>query len=271
MGSKSGEQTTTVSPWKPASRAVTPAITALRDTAFDRTQTGTDAFGRPVYEYGLKVPDYVGPGELSQDAMARLMARAGNDPLQQGAESYFQNVLSGAQNPYLERMYDQAAGKVRSKLDSQFAAAGRYGGSDHEIAMGGALGDLATNLYGGQYQSDMSRMMTAAQIAPSIGYAGDERALRVGQMADEQARVERDWNYDQSMQRLQQYLSMTQPLLGAGSTTSTPVSRSPIAGALGGFGAIGSLMGEGGALAGLAGTAAAPWALGLGALAGAAG
>jgi hypothetical protein len=259
---KSANQTTTVNPWAPAAAGVRPAIDAMRGLTFGQ--------GGEVLR-----PEYVGPGQLSQDAMSQLMARAGNDTLQSGAENVMQGVLAGNQNPYLDRMFEQASGKVRSRLDSQFAQAGRYGGSDHQIAMGGALGDLATNLYGGQYQSDMNRAMQAAQIAPGIGYAGDQRALQVGQMADELARGEREWDYDQSMARLGQYMGMMQPLLGAGGTTTTPVSRSPLAGALGGLGAIGGMMGKDGLLAKFGPSAAGGMGLpgfgllGLGALAGA--
>ena len=152
-------------------------------------------------------PSYMGPGDVSRQGMEALIARTINDPLQQGAEKYFGNVLSGNQrNPYLDATYNQAAGKVRSSLDSQFERAGRYGGSDHEVAMGGALGDLATNLYGGQYNTDQARMMQAAQIAPGAGYAGIQRQLAAGQMQDQYAQDEANWDYDSQMGRINNYL-----------------------------------------------------------------
>ena len=124
-------------------------------------------------DLSLRTPAYQGMGQVSQDAFNAMLARSQNDPLQRGAESYFGNILSGnASNPYLDATYNQAAGKIRGSLDSQFERAGRYGGTDHEAAMGGALGEMATNLYGGAYESNQGRMMQAAQSAPGIGYQG---------------------------------------------------------------------------------------------------
>lgn len=153
------------------------------------------------------VPDYVGPGATTAGALKAIRERSFNDPLQQGAMDYYGDVLAGGTNPYLSAMYDRGAGKIRSQLDSQFASAGRYGGSDHELAMGSALGDYATNLYGGQYNADMARMAEAARLAPDAGYYGLERQLNVGQTEDALAEQARNWNYDEGMSRINDYLT----------------------------------------------------------------
>lgn len=149
---------------------------------------------------------YMAPGQVTQSGLSALSSRALNDPMAALSEKYYADVLGGGTNPYLDRAYEQAAGKIRGSIASQFERAGRYGGSDHEIAMGGALGDLATNLYGGQYNQDQARMMQAAQLAPSAGFENIQRQLAAGSILDEQARAPQDWNYEQGMQAVERYL-----------------------------------------------------------------
>lgn len=155
----------------------------------------------------LITPQYRAPGALTSGALQRMADRSVNDPLAGLSEQYYSDVLGGGSNPYLDAMYQKAAGKVRTGLSSQFEAAGRYGGSDHEIAMGGALGDLATNIYGGAYESDMARRERAAQVAPSAGYENLLRQYGIGQMQDELGREEADWDYNSGMDAINQYLS----------------------------------------------------------------
>lgn len=131
-------------------------------------------------------PNYGFPGmsSPSQDAINRLNTYGGfsNDFLEQGqkdaqnfgigkhvgtnaAYGYLSPMAAGgASNPFLDATYDQAAGKVRSSLDSQFEGAGRYGSGGHQNAVGGALGDLATSLYGGQYNADQNRALQAGSV-----------------------------------------------------------------------------------------------------------
>lgn len=168
-----------------------------------------DESGKPI------VGDYIGPGQTTTGALGAIRERAFNDPLQKGAMDYYGNVLAGGTNPYLSAMYDKGAGKIRSQLDSQFASAGRYGGSDHELAMGGALGDYATNLYGGQYNSDMARMAEAARLGPDAGYAGLERQLNVGRTQDAMEEQARNWDYDEGMRKINEFLGLAGAVKGA--------------------------------------------------------
>jgi hypothetical protein len=214
MGKQSGVQRQTVqsTPWAPAGGAVRPALEAAQGLNF--TPSGQLVQGEDTLQRGV-----------ARD----LQAYAANDPLQTQANQYFANILGGQSNPYLDRMFGQAADQVRARLDSQFAAAGRYGSGDQAREIGQAYNDLATNIYGGQYQSDMNRMMQAAQIAPGQAYQGFARQAAAAQGLE-------DFDYNQQMQQLQDYLSLTSPALGAGGTqvSTTPTSRSPGAGILGG-------------------------------------
>ena len=193
----------------------------------------------------LRTRGYVGPGDVTQTALDRMRQRGMGDPLQAASESYLTDVLGGGVNPYLSGMYDTAADKVRARLDSQFAQAGRYGSGEHEREMGSALGDLATQMYGGQYNQDMVRRMQAAQLAPDIGYQGMERQLRVGEYLDEQKRQAENWDYDQQMQALNNYIAQINQIGGQYPSQSQPVYRNRAAENLGllsgGLGVLGQL------------------------------
>jgi len=78
-------------------------------------------------------------------------------------------AAGGATNPWLDATYNQAAGQVRSSLDSQFEGAGRYGSGSHEYATGDALGNLATKLYGGEYDANQNRALQAGSVLGQIG------------------------------------------------------------------------------------------------------
>ncbi len=82
---------------------------------------------------------------------------AGGDALNATASG---SMLTG--NPYLDSMYDIAARKVKDNTNSAFAAAGRYGSGAHTDVLARDLGDLATNMYGAQYDSERNRQMQAA-------------------------------------------------------------------------------------------------------------
>lgn len=181
----------------------------------------------------LLTREYVGPGDVTQTALDRMRQRGMGDPLQAASESYLTDVLGGGVNPYLSSMYDTAADKVRARLDSQFAQAGRYGSGEHEREMGSALGDLATQMYGGQYNQDMARRMQAAQLAPDIGYQGMERQLRVGEYLDEQKRQAENWDYDQQMQALNDYITQINAIGGSYPSQSQPIYRNKAAETLG--------------------------------------
>jgi len=85
---------------------------------------------------------------------------------------------TGQGNPYLQGMYQDAAGQMTDayqrsivpNIDAQMSRAGRLGSQAHvgqrDIAqenLAQGLGDLATGLFGGQYQSDMNRALAAQQ------------------------------------------------------------------------------------------------------------
>lgn len=82
--------------------------------------------------------------------------------------------LNPGTNPYLNATYDQAAGKVAQQYSTAIAPglaagaqrAGQFGSSAMNEAMlmsqgqlGNTLNDLATNIYGGNYQQERGRQL----------------------------------------------------------------------------------------------------------------
>ena len=111
--------------------------------------------------------------------LANTMMLAGNKNTMDAADA-FRGTAQGDYlnaNPYLDAMYNQAAGKVTDSfnegvmpaINATFGSAGRTGSGAHALATGRAAGELAdtlgtmsSNLYGGNYQSERDRMMSAA-------------------------------------------------------------------------------------------------------------
>lgn len=222
-GSSTKNQTVTTNPWAPAADAVRPAINAARGLIFDENnnliQRDTDlqrGVAQSMYDY------------------------AQNDPMQAKAMQYYGSVLGGETNPYLDAMFGRAADKVQSRLSSQFAAAGRYGSGDQARETAQAYNDLANQMYGGQYASDQARMMQAAQLAPQTAYQGFARQMGAAEGLE-------NFDYNQQMAALNQYLGMVQPMLGAGGTQVTPITRNKT---LETIGAVSSLAGAAGSLLG---------------------
>lgn len=117
------------------------------------------------------------------------------------AESQLNDVISGGNtNPYLDAMYDQAAGKVAGSVNSNFAQAGRYGSGAHTGALTEGLGNMATNLYGGAYEADRGRQMQAIGMAPEFAqqdYQDAGQVMNAGQILQDQQQQNLDYGYEQ--------------------------------------------------------------------------
>ncbi|MEM8714165.1 MAG: hypothetical protein AAGE92_00065 [Cyanobacteria bacterium P01_G01_bin.4] len=70
------------------------------------------------------------------------------------------NFLSPDTNPYLEQTFNRAADLTRTRLDSEFAGAGRNLGAAAP-ARSEELQTLASNIYGGNFQRERDRQVTA--------------------------------------------------------------------------------------------------------------
>lgn len=79
-----------------------------------------------------------------------------------------ENMFGGASNPMLDRMFDQAALKTRSALDTQFAGAGRNLEAQEDVRADQLKG-LATDIYGGAYENERNRQLQYQQQLTGIG------------------------------------------------------------------------------------------------------
>ncbi len=189
----------------------------------------------------------VGFSPETESALGMQQQRAQNgSPLMGAANQYAQQTLTGgAKNPYLDSMFNQAAGSTQTRLASEFAGGGRNLDAARP-ARAEELGNLATSIYGGAYDADRNRQNQVLGMAPGlaqndyndiaqlrdVGAAREDLSGR--QMQDEAAR----WDFGQNAAgtSLDQYLSRLQGYPGGVASTSTPVYRNQAAGALGGAG-----------------------------------
>lgn len=187
------------------------------------------------------------PGEITQSTQALSGMIAGQDPMSQNLQGWASGANVG-QNPWLQKAFDQAAGGVQSGVNSMFAKGGRSMSGAHQGLLGDKLGDLATNIYGGAYESDMGRMMDANRLIggqrmqainqmPGFADYSYNRSrqnaadlMGVGGMQEQLAQQQ----HQAPWQNLSQYQGVVQPMAGMGGSTTTPMYSNPWAGAASG-------------------------------------
>ena len=239
--SKGGGNTTTTQknePWGPAQPYLKGA---LSDTA----KWYSSPYGRDPYPGSTVVP--FSPYTEQSLGMAANRAMTGNSA-QKEANSLLTSTLKGDflnSNPFLDKTFDLAAGKVRSALDSQFNQGGTYGSSLHQGAMADNLGDLATKIYGGNYEQERQRQAQGMLFAPQLAeadYNDSQRLAQVGQSYEGQAgKFLQDsmnrYNFYQNAPyaRLQQLSQLVNPAaqMGGTSTSTQPNNSNPFGQILG--------------------------------------
>lgn len=213
------------------------------------------ASGGPQYYPNSTVTPFSAPQEQAL-GMIQNRATAGS-PVTNAAQNYLTGSLNGDylnNNPYLDSMFNQAAGNVRSKIDSQFAGSGRYGSGAHQGVMGQTYNDLATNIYGQNYQNERNRQSQNLYAAPSISgmdYYDYGKLFDVGNIVQQQGQRVLDdnvnrYNYNQNLPdaNLQRYGSYITGNYGNSTTNSNPMySNSDLMNSLG-FGLAGSQIGK---------------------------
>jgi hypothetical protein len=238
--------------------------------------------GPAGYYPGQTVIPFSGETESALQGIQQR-AQAGS-PINAAATNYATGVLSnpvtsqfgGATNPYLDQTFNQAADQVQNRLQSQFSGSGRNISAARNPASQ-ELNGLASNIYGGAYESERNRMASdisqqrgiqasvlgQAQSVNDLGYADYDRMLGVGGLREDLAGRQAEdaaarWDFSQNAPgvALDQYMARIQGAPGSSSTTQTPLYRNRGAGALGGAlagYALGDQFGYGGAGAGLGG------------------
>lgn len=252
--------------------------------------TSVPSFLQPYYNQSLSQgaallnspgPQYY-PGQtvapfnpLQEQGLDQIQQNASGPNASQSAQQANEFETSGAllnpsANPYLQGTFQQGAQQVQNSLDSQFAGSGRNIIGSAPV-QSDEMNNLATQLYGGAYNTGLSNMTQASALAPSIDagtYLPSSQLIGAGAGVQGQTQNlinanQNQWNYNQTLPYNQ--LSWYSGLLGANaapfsqqnsSTAGNPASTALGAGLLGS-----SLYGSLGSGAGAAGSAAASAAI----------
>lgn len=86
------------------------------------------------------------------------------------------DYLSPDSNPYLSQTYNRALEQTLPSLTSSSVGAGRYGSGAAGMLSNDLQSRLAGDIYGGNYQTERNRQMSAVGMAPSMS-AADQMAL----------------------------------------------------------------------------------------------
>jgi hypothetical protein len=98
-------------------------------------------------------------------------------------------LLNPASNPYLQNTFNLASQSVQNNLDSQFAGSGSNVENSIPV-QADQMNNLATQLYGGQYDVGLSTMTQAAAQSPLIQqglYQPGQEQYQVGSTQQQQA------------------------------------------------------------------------------------
>ncbi len=278
MGKSSGggdtETTQKMEPWA----GVQPFLTSYLKNAGRIASQPYEAF------QGQRI---AGLSPEQQMGMNMTTSRALNgSPVMQAMQGNLTDTLSGRymspdSNPWLKQNVDTALGQAGSAINSQFNRPGAFGSSAHEGVMANQFGNIASQMYGQNYDQERTRQMQANMFAPQAAaadYADAQALMGVGNINREMTQSLIDQDYA-DWQQAQQYPYQQSDFMrnavlagqGAGGTTTTSqegAGSSGLANALGygaaGYGVANSILGIGGANAAGAALGAMPWALGAG-------
>lgn len=232
-----------------------------------------DNNGRPYYP-GQTVVGF--SPETEQGLQSQTQRATTGSPVNQAASQFTADRLTqpitsqfgGASNPHLDATFNRAADAVQNRLGTQYASAGRNLGAMRN-PQSQELNDLATQVYGGAYESERNRMASdigqqrqqqtaALGMAPGIAnqdYADIDRLLQTGAQREdltgrqyEDAAARYDYQRDAPGIAIDQYIARLQGQPGSTVRSSTPIYRNYAAGGLGGAMAgqqIGSQIGSG--------------------------
>lgn len=243
-----GPDTTTSTTTQDIPEWMKPAAQQYLQTMQGLTMPGGQA---PTMPGGLN--QQVAPfSQAQQTGIEQAIARAtGAQPLQAGAEQMAIDTMGGRylspeSNPYLKDTYDQAARAMVDQyqtavvpgMDAAALRAGAFGGSAAATAadqarygLGRNLSELATDIYGQNYQAERQRQVNEQAYVPSLtanAYAPAQQLLTVGGLEQQLARTGLDTAFQNAMrsdqyplQRLQQFGSALDAARGGAGTSVT--------------------------------------------------
>lgn len=184
--------------------------------------------------------------DATLQAQGMQTARAGGSALEGATNDNLTATMRGDflnSNPYLDGMFDQAAGKVRAQMDSQFNSAGRLGSGMNQSVAADSYNNLANQIYGQNYANERTNQMRAASLTPqqsaldyqniaALGQVGQQQETMAGnQLQDQINRY--NFNMQEPDQRLQRYLASISGGNYSSGSTQTPLYSNTAANALG--------------------------------------
>ena len=116
------------------------------------------------------------------------------------AEQNLNGFMQGGSNPYLDSMVNKAQGNVLSNANGAAARSGSFGNSGIAEQAAKQMGDVATSMYGGAYESDQGRRMQAIGMAPTFGdqaYKDAGQLLNAGNVQQGQDQKNMDFGFQQ--------------------------------------------------------------------------
>lgn len=223
-------------------------------TTTNTTSTPLDPYikailNKPAYKGATLAPQ----SSWTQAANKAMASRAlQGSPLLDQAQKLSGGILSGDflnSNPYIDQTFNRAASALTPSINATFGAGGRTGSGAHSMAMGQGLADLATGIYGNNYNQERGYQMDALQGAPGLAaqdYFDINQLGQAGANNDAYAQAK----LDDAWMRYYQPLKVVNMLAGKGgqSTTSSqpyyqPSGLSQLLGAATGIGGLLSLFG----------------------------
>lgn len=175
----------------------------LKPLASRYTQEATKMFNTPFRAYsGQRYAD-LNPTQYASLGMTADRALGGSQTFN-NAESNLNQMMGGGSNPYLDAMYDKAARGMTSNYNAATVKSGSFGNSGLGEQLATGLGDLATGMYGGAYESDQARRMQAIGMAPQFAnqaYMDANQLMSAGQTLQDQEQQQKDFGFEEFMRQ----------------------------------------------------------------------
>lgn len=160
---------------------------------------------------------YAGPTGAEQYGLNMVANRAqnGSQVMNAGSNALTNMMQPGQTNPYLDQAVNRAQSNVVQNFNNmtkpQTEAAGVHSGSfgnsgidqtlqNQQIAAGKQMGDIASQMYGQDYQDSNNRALQAAQLAPTYGnaaYNDAQQLMNAGAYARNFDQQNKDFGYQQ--------------------------------------------------------------------------
>jgi hypothetical protein len=248
-GGDTQQSTSSSEPWK----GVQPILT-------DYLNQGQAQFNKP---FSFNSGDQIAPFSPEQQyGLAATTQRAINgSPVNLAAQNNATATLNGDfmspdSNPWLKGAYDTAANAATGRVNSIFNN-NNFGGTAHQETLGRNLTELGDSIYGGNYQQERGRQMSAMGMAPQLAETdyrdmqallgvGDARQGLAQQYLNQQNSLF-DSNNNYKQQQLDNYGNVVRTGMGAGgtstSTSPNPNQSSGVANLIGGGLSIAGMMG----------------------------